>query len=131
LDRAHPGFEAAGVSLVLVGQATPRDAAQFRQRQGIGLPVLADKKRVSYKAIGAKVGGVTDLLGPSVVVKGALNTFKHRAVQTRTIGHPAQLGAAAVIAPGGEIVWRHLAEDAADNAAPDEILRAAAAIGAS
>lgn len=130
MDRAHPEFEAAGVELLLIGQATSRDAAQFRRRQGIELPVLADQKRVSYKAIGAKVGGVTDLLGPSVVVKGALNTFKQRAVQSRTIGHPAQLGAAAVIAPGGEIVWRHLAEDAADNAAPEEILRAAAAIGA-
>ena len=64
---------------------------------------------------------------PRVALPAAL---KHRAVQSRTIGHPAQLGAAAVIAPGGEIVWRHLAEDAADNAAPDEILRAAAAIGA-
>ncbi len=115
---------------MLVGQATPRDAAQFRRRQGIELPVLADEKRVSYKAIGAKVGGVTDLLGPTVVAKGAINTLKNRAVQSRTIGHPAQLGAAAVIAPGGEIVWRHLASDAADNAAPDEILRAATGIAA-
>jgi AhpC/TSA antioxidant enzyme len=130
LDRAHREFEAAGVELVLIGQATPRDAAQFRRRQRIGLPVLADEKRVSYKAIGAKVGGVSDLLGPSVMAKGALNTLKNHAVQTRTIGHPAQLGAAAVIVPGGEIVWRHIAEDAADNAAPAEILRAAAALGA-
>jgi peroxiredoxin len=127
LDRAHPEFEAAGVELVLIGQAKPRDAAEFRRHQGIELPVLADEKRVSYKAIGAKVGGVSDLLGPSVVVKGAINTFKNRAVQTRTIGHPAQLGAAAVIAPGGELVWRHLAKDASDNASPEEILSAARA----
>jgi peroxiredoxin len=130
LDRAHPDFEAAGVGLVLIGQATPRDAAEFRRRQRINLPVLADEKRASYEAIGAKVGGVTDLLGPSVVAKGAINTLKNRAIQTRTVGNPAQLGAAAVIAPGGEIVWRHLAKDAADNAAPEEILRAASAIGA-
>jgi peroxiredoxin len=127
LDRAHRAFEAAGVELVLIGQATPRDAEEFRRRQGIGLPVLADEKRLSYKAIGARVGGVSDLLGPSVVVKGAINTFKNRAVQTRTVGHPAQLGAAAVIAPGGEIVWRHLAKDASDNAPAEEILAAARA----
>ena len=113
---------------MLIGQAKPRDAADFRRSQRIGLPVLADEKRVSYKAIGAKVGGVSDLLGPSVVAKGAINTFKNRAVQTRTVGHPAQLGAAAVIAPGGEIVWRHLAKDASDNASPEEILGSAGAL---
>jgi hypothetical protein len=30
-----------------------------------------------------------------------------------------------VIAPGGEITWSHMAEDASDNASPDEILAAA------
>ena len=127
MDRAHPEFEAAGVGLWLIGQATPRDAADFRRGQKIELPVLADEKRVSYQAIGAKVGGVSDLLGPSVVVKGAINTFKNRAVQSRTVGHPAQLGAAAVIAPGGELVWKQLARDASDNASPEEILAAARA----
>lgn len=71
------------------------------------------------------MGGVTDLFAPSVVAKGAINTFKNRAVQGRTIGNPAQLGATAVIAPGGELVWRHLAKDPSDNVTPDEILQAA------
>ena len=41
------------------------------------------------------------------------------------IGHPAQLGGAMVVAPGGEITWSHMAENASDNAAPEEILAAA------
>ncbi len=126
MDRARPEFAAAGVDLVLIGQATPRHAAHFRRRQGLDVPVLADEKRTSYKAIGAKVGGVSDLLGPTVVAKGAINTVRHRALQSRTIGNPAQLGAAALIAPGGEIVFKHIAGDAADNVEPEALLAAGA-----
>ena len=44
--------------------------------------------------------------------------------QGRTIGHPAQLGGAMVIAPDGRVIWSHMAEDASDNASPEEILEA-------
>jgi peroxiredoxin len=47
LHRARSDFEAAGVPLVLIGQATPRHAAHFRRRQEIDLPVLADENRES------------------------------------------------------------------------------------
>lgn len=122
MDRARSDFDAAGVKLVLVGQATPRHAAHFRRRQGITLPVLADEKRASYKAIGAKVGGVADLVGPKVVAKGAVTALTTGKLQGRTVGNPAQLGAAAVIAPGGEIVFKHIAQDAGDNVKPEELL---------
>jgi peroxiredoxin len=125
LDRAREQFEAAGVDLVLIGQLTPRHAAHFRRRQDIDLPVLADEDRTSYKAAGAKVGNLNDLLGPKVVAKGALTSLRTRKLQGRTIGHPAQLGGAMVIAPNGEVVFQHMAKDASDNASPDEILAAA------
>jgi hypothetical protein len=125
LDRARREFEAAGVNLVLIGQLTPRHAAHFRRREKVGLPVLADERRVSYKAAGAKVGSLNDLVGPKVVAKGALTTLRTGKLQGRTIGHPAQLGGAMVIAPPGEVVWSHMASDASDNASPEEILVAA------
>jgi peroxiredoxin len=124
LDRAHKDFEAAGADLVLIGQLTPRHAAHFRRRQQIEVPVLADEHRKSYKAAGAKVGNLNDLLGPKVVAKGALTTLRTGKLQGRTLGHPAQLGGAMVIAPPGEIVWSHMAKDASDNASPKEILSA-------
>jgi peroxiredoxin len=124
LDRARKDFDAAGARLVLIGQLSPRHAAHFRRRQNIDLPVLADERRVSYKAAGAKMGNVSQLLGPKVVAKGALTTLRTRQVQGRTLGHPAQLGGAMVIDPGGEIVWSHMAKDASDNAPPEEILSA-------
>ena len=124
MDRARERFEDAGVNLMLIGQATPRQAAHFRRRLGIDLPVLADERRRSYKAAGAKVGTVGELLGPKVVAKGILATVHTGKVQGRTIGHPAQLGGTMVIAPGGEVIWSHMAQDASDNASPEEILRA-------
>jgi peroxiredoxin len=124
LHRARSEFDRAGANLVLIGQATPRDAAQFRRRQGIQLPVLADEKRVSYKAAGAKSGGVGDLFHPKVVAKGAVTAMREKTMQTRTIGDAGQLGGALVIDTKGDVTWSHMSKDASDNASPEEILAA-------
>jgi peroxiredoxin len=127
LEGARSEFDAAGVRVVLVGQATPRQAAHFRRRLEIDLPVLADEGRESYRAAGAKVATAGELLGPRSVTQGLRRTFESRGKvhQGRIIGHPAQLGGAMVIAPGGEVIWSHMAEEASDNATPEEILTAA------
>lgn len=124
MDRARHEFEAAGARLVLIGQATPRHAAHFRRRQGIHVPVLADEKRESYRAAGAKMATTEELLGPKTIAKGALATMRTRRLQTRPIGHPAQLGGALVIRPDATVAWSHMSQDASDNAAPAEILAA-------
>lgn len=124
MDRAREQFEEAGVRLVLIGQLTPRHAAHFRRRQDIELQVLADEERASYRAAGAKVGKLGDLVGPKVVAKGALTSLRTRKLQGRTLGHPAQLGGAMVIDPSGQVLWSHMAEDASDNASPEDILSA-------
>lgn len=124
MDRAREKVEAAGASLTLIGQLTPRHAAHFRRRQGIELPVLADNERASYKAAGARMGSIGELIGPKVVAKGAITTLQTGRFQTRTIGHPAQLGGAMVISPGGTVSWSHMSADASDNASPEEIVDA-------
>jgi AhpC/TSA antioxidant enzyme len=124
LDRARGEFKAAGVGLVLIGQATPRHAAQFRLRQGIQLPVLADEQRVSYRAAGAKIASVSELFGPRSVSKGLLAGARSRKIQTRTVGNAAQLGGSLVVRPGGQIAWSHMSANAGDNASPEEILAA-------
>jgi peroxiredoxin len=127
LHRARSDFEAAGVPLVLIGQATPRHAAHFRRRQGVDLRVLADEKRESYRAAGAKVATAGELLGRKSVSRGLMKTVGSggKVRQGKVIGHAAQLGGAMVIAPDGRVTWSHMSEDASDNATPDEILAAA------
>jgi hypothetical protein len=124
LQDAQPQFAQAGADVVLIGQATPADAANFRRRFEIELPVLADARRTSYKAIGAKMAGVGGLFGPKVVLNGIQTIVGKRVWQGKTIGHPSQLGAAMVIAPGGEVLFKQLASDASDNAPPDQMLDA-------
>ncbi len=122
MDRARGEFKAAGVGLVLIGQATPRHAAQFRRRQGIQLPVLADERRVSYRAVGAKVANVSELFGPRSVSKGLIAGARSGRIQTRTVGNAAQLGGSLVIRPDGDVVWSHMSAHAGDNASPEQIL---------
>ncbi len=124
MDRARDEVEAAGANVVLIGQLTPRHAAHFRRRQEVQLTVLADEKRESYKAAGAKVATVTELIGPRVVTKGTVLSARTGLRQGRTVGHPAQLGGAMVITPDGEVAWSHMSEDASDNATPEEVLAA-------
>ena len=125
LQRARERLERAG-EVVLIGQLTPRHAAHFRRRLEVTLPVLADEKRESYKAAGAKIATAGELLGPKVVAKGVQASRRSHVVQTRTVGHPAQLGGVLVIRPDGTVAWSHMSEDASDNATPDEILAALA-----
>lgn len=117
-------FAEAGARLVLVGQATPPRAAHLRRIQGVELPVLADAEWLSYKAAGAKIATMDELLGPIVVAKGVIAIAKHGVFQGRTIGDFAQLGGAMVIAVDGTIVWSHMSEDASDIASPEHLLQA-------
>ena len=110
--------------MVLIGQATPRHAAHFRRRMGIEWPVLADEERRSYRAAGAKVATLNELLGPKVVAKGLVAGARSRVVQGRTIGHPAQLGGTMVVSRDGSVAWSHMSEDVSDNASPAEIAAA-------
>lgn len=124
LHRARDEIEGAGARLVLIGQATPRHAAHFRRTMKIDLPVLADEKRESYRAAGAKVATMNELIGPKMIARGVGASRKLGVHQGRTIGHPAQLGGAMLIKPDGAVAWSHMASDASDNAEPPEIVAA-------
>ena len=124
LYRERDSVTDAGATLVLIGQGTPRQAAHFRRRLHIDLPVLADRTRQSYRAAGAKVATLDELFGPKVVAKGIVTALRSRRPQGRTIGHPAQLGGAMIVRPDGSVAWSHMSEDASDNATPAEIVAA-------
>ena len=127
LHRARSGFDAAGIRRVLIGQATSRHAGHFRRRLGIDLTVLADGRRDSYRAAGAKVGTVSEVFGRKSVISGIARIVRSggRIRQGSTVGQPAQLGGALVIAADGTVTWSHMSDDASDNASPEEILAAA------
>jgi peroxiredoxin len=135
LHRDRHRFDAADVTLAVIGQGTLDQAAQFRRAQGVELPLLVDPDRISYEAAGAKVAVLSELVGPKVVARGIQRTVASRirqgsivVHQGRIVDHPAQLGGVLVIAPDGSVRYAHMSEDASDNAPIGEILAAARAI---
>lgn len=124
LNRAHEEIEATGARLVVIGQATPRHAAHFQRRYAPELYILADEKRVTYKAMKIPRGSVGQLIGPKSVFTGAARIAGSGIVQGRTIGDAAQLGATMIVLPGGEIGWSLVSRDASDNASVEEVLAA-------
>jgi hypothetical protein len=128
LHRAHEEFDRAGVRLVLIGQASPRQARHFRDKLGLDpLPVLADDERESYRAAGLKRASVTQLVGPRSVLSGLKHGARSGVVQGRVIGDAAQLGGEMIVLPDGTVAWSHVQENAGDTIAPNDLLAAARA----
>ena len=125
LHRAREKFDEAGVRLVLIGQATPRQASHFRNKQGIApLPVLADEERESYRAAGWRRANAQQLVGPRSVLSGLKHSARSGVVQGRVIGDAAQLGGEMLVRQGGEIAWSHKQENAGDTTDPERLLEA-------
>ena len=112
---------------MLIGRATPRHAAHFRRRLGIELPVLADERRRSYAAAGAKIATARELLGPKVLARGLRPMLSSKTHQGRPVGNVAQLAGALVVAPGGALAFEQMARDASDNVSAEVLLAAASA----
>jgi len=125
LHRDRDKFDQAGANLVVIGQGTPEQGAHFLDSQHVDLPLLVDRGRRSYKAAGTKIGTMSELLGPRVVLKGALTG--HR--QGKTVGHNAQLGGVLVIATDGSVRWAHMSDDASDIPSNDDVLEAVGQAG--
>ena len=126
LHRAHEEFEARGVGLTFIGQATPRHANHFRRTMKLEpLAVLADEDRTTYKLAGLKRGSAAQLVGPRSILSGIKHGARSGVMQGRPIGDVAQLGGAAIIGPGGELVHFEAAQNAGDTIEPADLLTAA------
>jgi len=115
------------MDLVLIGQATPRQATAFRRKLKLDpIPVLADEERTTYRLAGLRKANVGQLLGPKSALSGVKHGLRSGVVQGRVIGDAAQLGGAVVIAPGGEVLLRQASGHAGDTIDADDLLAVAA-----
>jgi peroxiredoxin len=124
LNEERVRFDDARATIVLIGQGTPVQAAAFRRSMRIDLPVLADEARSTYGLAGTKLATLDELIGPEVVAKGLIAMARHHVFLGRNTADEAQLGGSIVVAPGGQIVFAHLSDNASDVASADELLRA-------
>lgn len=119
---ARSDIEALHGEIVFIGNGTPRAAAWFQQRFAADSTVLTDPDLVTYAAIGARAG-LLSTLGPQAWSAG-LRALRTGARQTATKGHPFQQGGVLVIAPGNEVLYRHVSGTAGDHAPISMILAA-------
>ena len=125
LHRAREEFDAAGVRLVLIGQATPNHAKHFRKKLDLDpLPVLADEERRSYRAAGLERGSTAQLLGPKSVLSGIKHSARSGVIQGRPIGDVAQMGGEMIVLTDGTVAWSHAQAHAGDTVSPKDLLEA-------
>ena len=130
LHRAREEFEAAGAGVIAIGQGTPEQAASFREGQGIAIDLLVDPDRRTYAIAGAKVATMGELFSLGALKRGLAARRESGVMQGMTQGHPAQLGGVLVVDVSGRIAYAHMASEASDLPAMDEVLKAArAAVG--
>lgn len=118
-----PRFEQAGGRIVLVGMGTPEESTAFVKNAGVTFAMISDPKRQLYKAFGLGMAGSLELLSPSLAFK-ALATMAQGHGIGLPIGDIRQLPGAFIINTRGQIVYSHVAKDAADHPAPETILSA-------
>lgn len=117
-------IEAAGASLVIVGNGTPLMLDAFIEAFGSGLPHLyTDPQRNVYEALDAKRGRGWFVFDPRIWLN-TLRALRRGARQGRTQGDSAQLGGVWVARAGGDVVFEHRSDVAGDHPANDEILAA-------
>lgn len=125
LHRARQELELTGARLVAIGQGTPAHAADFRRTQGIDIPILVDPDRASYSAAGAKIGTLSEVLGPRVMLTG-LRRGRPLGLRLGKIdGDLGQLGGVLIVSPDGSIPYSYLSADASDVPSNADVLRAA------
>ena len=128
--RDRQKFADAGVNLVAIGHGDRDMATEFKRSMKVDLRVLVDPERRAYELAGAKRATLGELFGPGVVARGIRSALRSGVVQTLTKGNAAQLGGVLVVDTDGTVTWSHIAEDASDNPANEEVLVAARAAAA-
>lgn len=123
-DR-YEEFEAKGANVAAIGMGLTAMAADFKEKQGIPFALLVDRRRETHRALELRRGNLLDVVGPKQVARGVKAFFTGSSQ-----GRPApkqdvlQLGGALVVAPGGKVLYRHVAIGSEDNAPVDDLLEA-------
>lgn len=122
LGKRIDEIRAADAQLVAIGNGHERWARAFIEEEGVDFPVYVDPSRASYEHFGMK-RGMSEVFGPKSV-KHSMRAMSQGHFQTKTRGDAFQNGGVVVIDDEGEIVYRHVEDEAGDLADLDEVIAA-------
>ena len=120
-------IEAAGASLVFIGNGNTTFARDFKDHFATECTILTDPSSASYALLGAG-RGMWATLSPRSWPAG-IQAMRLGFRQTRTKGHAYLLGGVAVVDTAGAVRWKYLSRFAGDHPAPAQILVALRALG--
>ena len=114
-----------GLRTIVIGPGNRQQAQMLREDEGIAFELLTDPELKAYRAAGLRRGAARVFSWRSFahLWRAWRKGFRQRSVQ----GDPWQLGGVLLIAPGGEVLYRHVSREAGDHAPVQEILAAAVA----
>lgn len=118
-------FTAKGAGLAAIGMGLPEMAADFREKQGIGFPLLVDRTKETYRALEMKRGNLWDVLGPQNWLRFAKGMVTGHGV-TKPEQDPLQMGGVLIVEKGGKVRYEFRASAAADNPPVEDVLAALA-----
>ncbi len=98
-------------------------AADFREKQNVGFPLLVDRTKQTYRALDMKKGSTYDVFGPKNwprFVKGMVSG--HGVDKPKQ--DPMQMGGVIVAENGGKVRYTFRASAAAETPPVDEVLDA-------
>ena len=119
-------FEQAGASVAVIGSGRPWHAKAFIEDHDVppSLTLLVDPELKAYKAAELNRGFVRTF--SPLAVGSAVRALAKGHMQGATKGDALQQGGVLVIAPGGEVRFRHANERAGDHGDLGQALAAAA-----
>jgi len=121
--EAAEDIDAAGARLVVVTPQSADRAATWREEVSLGEAlVIADPERTLYKALGARRPKPLWVLRPRVAAVGIRAILAGDRPGVTKGDDTLQLGADVVVDKDGQIVFLHLASDAADRTPPAELV---------
>ena len=98
----------------MVGMGTPEESAAFAEKFESPFQLISDPNMSFYKAFGLRSASTMELLSPSLAIKAIASMAQGYSVG-KPVGDIGQLPGVFIIDTKGDIVFSHIAEDAADH----------------
>ena len=121
-DDALPAIHRAGAELVIVGNGSPAQAADFRAAQHVTSPLYVDPELRAYATAGLR-RGVATALNLRTLAHG-VRALRSGQRQGATQGDPWQQGGVFVITPDDRVLFRHVSQEAGDHPDPADVIAA-------